>query len=167
MTELSHNSLKAIFKYLMGSTVFKGNHPDDVLRHIRMLEKYGQMDWQEDVDNNLVYACAWWKLSEKALEDVKRGVAPKRFNRGPNLVGVFWLQPQAMGVGMMKRVIKRVIRMERAKSLHIYNRSGRWFGLRTSSLHNGKDWSPMKRSKVQEVMDVLTGGRKPCPQQSR
>lgn len=165
MMELTPKSRKQILDYLRTTSALKHDSVRSITFHLSKLENWDQFEAEEDIDGNLVYATAWWKVTDKALEDIKNGIPPKRFNRGRNLVGFFWLQPQAIGVGQMKRIIKRVMRMERAQTLHIMKPNGKWFGIKSNGSHEYKPWQRMKRKKVAEVMDILTGGKQ-CPQQS-
>lgn len=161
--ELSKKSLGQIFKYILSTDAFRGAPASDVASHLAKLMKYEQIDAMEDVDGNLVYAIGWYKVSDKAFEDIKRGIPPRRFNRGPNMVGVFALFPQDVGVSRMRHIIKRAIKIERASRLHIYNSQGRWLTYDCDRYVQRRQKRPSKR--LREVFKIL-GGIDSCHQQS-
>lgn len=160
--ELNKKSRALIFSYLRSTPVLANDSNQSIIEHISKLEHWEQMDAEEDIDGNLVYATAWWKVTDKALEDLYKGLPPKRFNRGRNLVGFFWLIPNKdLGIMQMRRIIRRVAKMEKAKSLHIFTPRGKWFSVRLSPSRKPMD---KKGSKVDEVMKII--GEKECRQQS-
>lgn len=125
MLELSTNSAKQILGYLK-SSLHIGVSNKDLAAHITKLGKYQQIDAAEDTDHKLIYACAWWMVTDKAIDDLKIGKLPKRFNRGRNLVSLFWYAPQNdIDAQNMRQIIRRVVRMERAKTINFFDENGK------------------------------------------
>lgn len=154
--ELSKESRHKILSYLRTTTALKDIPLDRIISHIAKLEACEQLEAEEDINGRLVYAVGWWKLTDKAVEDMLNNIPPKRYNRGRNIVGLFWLIPnEDLGIMQMRRIVKRICKMERATSLHIWTPRDKWFCVRLSP--SQKPWQRMKRSKVNQVMRVLSG----------
>lgn len=161
--DLSSDSIAQILEYVLSTDAFSQDDPKAVVDHVAKLFKYDQVDAMEDVDGNLVYAVGWYKVTDKAVEDIKNGIPPKRFNRGPNMVGVFAIFPQDVGVSRMRHIFKRAIKMEKARRLHIYNSSGKWVTLDCDRFVQRRQKRPSRR--IREVFKILEGGAS-CHQQS-
>ena len=146
--DLSVNSRRQILQYLLTCDALRNDPPEKVCEHLSRLEHWGQLDAEEDVDENLVFAWAWWMLTDKALEAVKRGETPKRFNRGKNMVGFFAYFPQSIGAMQMRRLAKRAVRMERAHTFSIYTPRGKWFSVNTKYLRKPKATPREKRRDI-------------------
>ncbi len=153
--ELSNESRKKILKYLLSCDALKKDTPKEICEHLSRLERYEQLDALEDSNGDLVYAWAWWMLSDKTLELVKEGKAPKRFNRGKHMLGFFALVPQQIGVMKMRRVIRNAVRMERAKTFNVYTPRGKWYTIKTRYLRKPKQ-TP-KEKHIETFFKILAG----------
>lgn len=160
--ELTKESRKKILKYLLSVEVLKVEGPKAVLKHLSNLEHWEQFDAEEDINGDLVYAWAWWMVTDKALEDLKKGKIVKRHNRGKNMVGFFALIPDSgLSISRIRRLIKCAIRMEKAKTFSVFTPKGKWFSIKTKHFVD-QPLRPMKLRRARQALQILEGGQQPC-----
>ena len=142
------NRLKVI-QYLKETDALKHLPAEVIAKHLDKLIKYEQFEAVEDLHGELIYAWAWWMVTDKALEEYKGGVAePKRYNRGRNMVGFFGMNNH-LSVTSMLRVIRKAMKMFNAKTFSVYTTRGKWLTF------NRKERLPRDRKKVKMAKEFI------------
>ena len=118
------NRLK-VMAYLKSTNWLKDMPLENIAYHLDLLLRYDQLDAAEDLDGNLLYACGWWLLSDGALEGLKKGIIPKRINRGTNGVGIFFINGDLPAMAM-RRVIQKNMIISKAHRFVTYTRNNKW-----------------------------------------
>ena len=162
--KLSLKSRKQIMEHVLSQEICRGVPAKEIAKLLVQLIRWNQFEALEDKKGNLIYAWAYYMLTDKALADIKQGIRPRRVNRGNNLVGMFALIPKkGVSIATMRMVLRRAVRMERAKSINIWKRNKTWLSVDTKAwLLDGK--GKVRRKRALRIMSVFKGGEQ-CQQQ--
>lgn len=134
--KLSYPNMIRILAYLKSTDAFSVNTAEEIAEHLDKLIRRGQFDAAETADGRLIYACAWWRMTDRILEEVKKFNRPKRIDRGRNVVGVFFINDM-LGVASMLAVFRKILKSQKAKTLSIYTTRKKWVSVNLSE-HRGK-----------------------------
>lgn len=148
-----HNMLR-ILATLKSNDLLNKVYVSEIAGHLDKLIKYDQFEASEDSYGNLIYAGAWWLLSDKALEDFKNGIDPRRINRGPNMVGLFIING-GLSISSLLRVIRLQIRIANPRTFTVYSARGKWltFNCREKIKRSGTQ----RRAVVSRALEILRG----------
>lgn len=146
--ELTLQNRLEIIKYLKTTKALQHLDVNIIAKHLDRLIKYDQFEALEDHQGKMLYACAWWLLTDLALENYKKGIEPKRFNRGRNLVGFFFMN-HALGVDGMLRVIRKNIKLFNAKTFSVYTSREKWL------TYQIKEKKPRDRKKIKMAKEFI------------
>lgn len=156
---LSTKSRLEIIKYLSSTEAFKPYALEVIAAHLDKLQRLNQFEFMEDVNGNLVYATAWYRLTDEGIKAFKNLESPKRINRGSNLAGVFFIN-KGLSLDSMIRVFRRILASEKARTLTIYTSRKKMIMFHVKQRGNGYS----KRHRVLKNFMKIIRGDKQCHQ---